>query len=356
MLGQEASAWLVYTILFSIFFITLTMQSLSHWRITPFALYSACVSGGSLYVLLTPDFSRLDIQWRDQEPIINQLPVYSVLIFAGIVDWQFVYIKFIATALRNHRRWGSLHSAIITEKEDATSGNIIDTITISSSDSDPEEMDYYTHNMMIAASDLDEVYSISSSSSSLTFSNWTFWIYILAVLVHIIAILAFLICKALIDDPETDALISAILITIMTIPAILNAMAVLYTGSRCHSKLVSRLIGQNRQDAIILFLIPILFLYVMSSTTIIAWIAYTRPDPLLRPFDNNLADWILVKAISVYFPLSLLLACSLFKKKKYNYLLQDNSSRPSNTKRARRSSSLILKDRLRLSNKRISRL
>ncbi|GAA5802697.1 hypothetical protein HPULCUR_008171 [Helicostylum pulchrum] len=99
MLEPEASASLVYTILFFLFSIALIGQSLSHWHLTPFALYAICVASGNLYVLLVPEFTSDQRSWRYQEPILNQLPVYSILIFAGIIDWQFVYIRFIATTV-----------------------------------------------------------------------------------------------------------------------------------------------------------------------------------------------------------------------------------------------------------------
>jgi hypothetical protein len=338
MLDQEDSAWLAYTILFCLFSIVLIIQSMFHWHITPFALYAICISGGSLYMLVQFESSGVIRPWRDEEPIINQLPVYSIFIFAGIVDWQFVYIRFIATTLKNHRRWGSLHPVIITEKGDATSGRLIDNLSITHHSSD---------DILNATLDIYPISPSSSSSisspSSFLFNSRTFWIYVSVIIIHILVILAFITCKIVITNPDIGALTSAIFITIMTLPAILNTIAVVYTGSKCHSKLVSRIVGQNRQDATILFLIPILFMIIMTSTTLIAWIAYT--NPMAKPFQDNLTSWVLVKAFSVYFPLTILLICCMFKRKKYTSLVEDDDILLKRTVRRRPSVNSLLKDR-----------
>ncbi|KAI9260000.1 hypothetical protein EDC94DRAFT_660300 [Helicostylum pulchrum] len=313
MLEPEASASLVYTILFFLFSIALIGQSLSHWHLTPFALYAICVASGNLYVLLVPEFTSDQRSWRYQEPILNQLPVYSILIFAGIIDWQFVYIRFIATTLRNHKRWGSLHPVIITEKGDATSGGLIVPPTYNSS----HHSRYHLSQLQM----LDHYHS-----APFLFSSWTIWLYISAIIIYVLVILAFLICKVFIMDPNIESLISAIFITVITFPTILNTMVVIYTGSKCHSKLVSRIMGQNRQDAVILFLIPILFMCAMSSTTTIAWMAYTRPDPMIKPFVDDVSQWIVFKALMVYLPLSILLVCCMFKRKSYTNVIEDEDT------------------------------
>jgi hypothetical protein len=312
MLGQEVSAWLAYAILFCFFSIALFLHSIYHWNIIPFTLYAICITSGSLFVILNPNFSDPDRPWRDQEPIINQLPVYSILIFAGIIDWQFVYIRFIETTIKNYKRWGSLHPIVISEKGDATSGSI--------------KRDLSTGTTTYTEHSLDSLYSLSAltTKSSFLFGYWTFWIYISILILYAIVILAFIICKIAISDPNIESFASAIFITIMTFPSILNTMFVIYTGSKCHSELISRIMGQNGRETAILCLIPILFTIVMSSTTTIAWMGYTRPDPMIKPFDGNLTKWILAKSFSVYFPLTILLLCCLFKRREYTTIIENN--------------------------------
>lgn len=336
MLDQEDSAWLTYTILFGLFSFALIIQSIFHWHITPFALYALCMSGGSLYMLI--EGSNVLRPWRDTEPIINQIPVYSIFIFTGIVDWQFVYIQFISTTLKNHRRWGSLHPVIITEKGDATSGRLIMENTVSHHEcTSPTDDDA----MLSVILGLPAFSSISYPSSFL-FNARTFWIYVSAIILHLLVIMAFITCKIVISDPHMGPLISAILITIMTLPTVLNTVAVIYTGSRCHSKLVSRIVGQNRRDATILFLIPILFTIIMSSTTVFAWLAYyTEPPWITRPFGEDITAWVLVKAFSVYFPATILLVCCIFKRRSYTNLVVEEEE-----KRTRRPSvNSLLTDR-----------
>lgn len=305
MLGQEASAWLAYTILFCLFSIALTIHSVSQWHSIPFALFAIFTAAGSLFVVLTPSFSEPNKPWRDEEPILNQLPVYSILLFAGMIDCQFVYIRFIATTLKNHQRWASLHPVIITEKGDAATGHITPTKN--------------------KESHLDRIYSlcisISESSSSFLFSYWMFCVYIAALILYAIIIIAFVTCKIVITDSKMEALISSSLITALTFLSLLNTMVVIYTGSRCHSKLISRIMGQNGRDTAILLLIPILFAIFMTSTTIIAWTGYTAQDPFRKPFGGDLTKWILAKAFSVYLPITILLLSCMFKKREYKSLI-----------------------------------
>ncbi|KAG2213376.1 hypothetical protein INT47_009049 [Mucor saturninus] len=336
MLDQEDSAWLTYTILFGLFSIALIIQSVFHWHITPFALYAICMAGGSLYMLI--EGSNMLRPWRDTEPIINQIPVYSIFIFTGIVDWQFVYIRFISTTLKNHRRWGSLHPVIITEKGDAT---IMDATLIHPEHTTNTTDDEDNDAMLNVILGLPTFSSISYPSSFL-FNARTFWIYVSAIILHMLVIMAFITCKIVISDPHVGSLASAILITIMALPAVLNTVAVVYTGSKCHSKLVSRIVGQNRRDATILFLIPILFTIIMSSTTVIAWLAYyTEPPWVTRPLGEDITAWVLVKTFSVYFPAAILLVCCMFKRRSYTNLVVEEEE-----KRTRRPSvNSLLTDR-----------
>lgn len=337
MLDQEDSAWLTYTILFSLFSIALVIQSIFHWHITPFALYAICIAGGSLYMLIEPD--ETSRPWKDTEPIINQMPVYSIFIFAGIVDWQFVYIRFISTTLNNHRRWGSLHP-VFSEKGHVHSGR--DSLCVTQHHSSDDDMLNIVDIPPPMSSSLTFSSTNASPSSTFLFNARTFWIYVSAIVLHILVIVAFITCKIAISDPKAGALASAILITVMALPGVLNTVAVVYTGSRCHSKLVSRIVGQNRQDATILFLIPILFMILMTSTTVIAWVAYTKPY-VIRPIQDG-TRWIVVRAFSVYFPLAVLLICCMFKRRKYTSV-EEEEDRLKKTVTRRPSVNSLLSDR-----------
>lgn len=311
MLEQDAYAWLAFSFLFGFISLVLLYQSIHHWHILPFAIYALFIMIGHLYIAITPYFSQPNIPWRDQEPVITQLPAISILAFAGIVDWQVVYVRFINTASKNYRRWGSLHPVnMIDEKSDEDSMSDTSTVIFQL----PSE--YYHTNHIEAIT--------SSATTPFLLSAFAIWIYISAIIIYGVTTLAFVVCKTTIGDAQVSALISAICITIMASFTLFNAIAVVYTGSACHSKEIAWIMGQNRRDAVILFLMPLLFMVAMMSATGISWAAYKQTtDPSIKPFatildngDQDVTKWIILKSFVVYLPLIILLICCSLKRKK----------------------------------------
>ncbi|KAF1802782.1 hypothetical protein FB192DRAFT_1379802 [Mucor lusitanicus] len=311
MLEQDAYAWLAFSFSFGFIALVLLLQSIHHWHILPFAIYALFIMIGHLYIAITPYFSQPNIPWSDQEPIITQLPAISILAFAGIVDWQVVYVRFINTASKNYRRWGSLHPVnMIDEKSDEDSMSDTSTVVFQL----PSE---YHHTNYIEA-------ITSTTATPFLLSAFAIWIYISAIIIYGVATLAFVVCKTTIADAQISALISAICMTIMASFTLFNAIAVVYTGSTCHSKEIAWIMGQNRRDAVILFLMPLLFMVAMTSATAISWTAYKQTtDPAIKPFatildsgDQDVAKWIILKSFAVYLPLIILLICCSLKRKK----------------------------------------
>ena len=289
MLTQEAGAWLTYSVLFGLISFALLIKSIQQWHIIPFMLYGVCIASGSLSVILTPSLLQPNNSaWRNQEPIVNQLPVYSILIFAGIIHSHFSHVRFVGSTINNHRRWASLHPVNILEKDSSS--------------------------VVSVNFDLDFTYShfVSTAKPSFLFSRWIAWIYIVISLIYAAVILAFVICKVLIVDSNINAFSSAILITLMTFPVILHTLTAIYSVSKCHSVLISGIMKQNKQNTILYLLKPVLFTIAMSGTTAIAWLAFAGPTS----FENVMLSWILVKSITVYLPLLLLLLCCMFNQVK----------------------------------------
>ncbi|EPB89922.1 hypothetical protein HMPREF1544_03305 [Mucor circinelloides 1006PhL] len=312
MLEQDAYAWLVFGFLFGFISLVLLFQSIHHWHILPFTIYAIFIMIGHLYIAITPYFSQPNIPWKDQEPIITQLPAISILAFAGIVDWQVVYVRFINTASKNYRRWGSLHPVnMIDEKSDEDSMSDTSTMIFQLSS---EEYHHTNYTEVIP----------SNTPTPFLLSAFTIWIYITVIIVYGITTLTFVVCKTAITDAHISALISAICITVMVCFTLFNAIAVVYTGSKCHSKEIAWIMGQNKRDAIILFLMPLLFMVAMMSATAISWTAYKQTtDPTIKPFatildsgDQDVTKWIIFKSFAVYLPLIVLLICCSLKRKK----------------------------------------
>ncbi|KAI8084317.1 uncharacterized protein B0P05DRAFT_535075 [Gilbertella persicaria] len=309
---QESDAWITYSVLFGLMTILLFIKATrKQWHIFPFIVYAAFMTFGHLYVALTPYFTREDIGWKDQEPILNQMPAFSILVFGGIIEFQFIYARFIVAALRNYRRWGSLHPVVIDEKseeEDTTSED--------------------SHEKLRETAITSESYMILSQPPPVAFSisSMMLWINISILVLYAATVVVFLSCKSVLEDEETVNLASALCMTVMTVPTVLNFLTVLYISGKCRSsEEIRRIIRQNRQDALILFLMPLLFMWVMSNTTAVAWLAVK--SPLSRPFMTDsfdLKNWIVFKSFLIYFPLVLLLICCAVKSASDVNLLEEN--------------------------------
>lgn len=345
MLDQESCAWLVYSILFGLTAIILFIQSIHHRHIMPFTLFSTLIAGGHLYIAFAPYFSQLDVSWQSQEPTINQLPAFSILVFAGIVDWQFVYLRFIVTTLKNYRRWGSLHPVNMTEdttSEDSTTtaesvnnSNRSSTIfynpitttsaTIAAAATKMNDLEYYYNISFAEQEDVPKrKHSVDDNNSCSASNKRLFWIYIITVILYAVTTVVFLICGTFITDQKQASLALAVCTSIMTLPSVINVLIIVYKAGKCHSREIARIIGQNRQEAIVLIFMPLLFMMAMISLTVLSWLAYTMTDkPITIGSDET--NWIILKAFTVYLPFYLLLVCCTLKQKKLHLEVQPST-------------------------------
>lgn len=351
MLEQENCAWLVYSILFGLTSIILFIQSIHHRHVIPFTFFSVLVAGGHLYIAFAPSFSRSDISWQSLDPIINQIPAFSILTFVGMVDWQFVYLRFIIPTLKNYRRWGSLRP--VTMIEDTTSEDSVTTAesvnnsnrssaifyhptvttsptVISSVITKINDLEYYYD---ISFSEQEHIpkskYSVDNNNNSSTSSRRLFWIYIITVILYAATAMVFLICGIVMTDLQQMSLTLAICTSIMALPSIINVLTIICKSSKCHSEEIARIIGKNRQEAIILISMPLLLMVTMISLTVFSWLAYTVKDKPLT-IDSDETNWIILKAFTVYFPLYLLLVCCILKRKKLQLEVQPNNINSAN--------------------------
>jgi hypothetical protein len=345
MLEQESSAWLVYSTLFSLTTIILLIQSIHHWHIMPFTIFSLLIAGGHLYIALVPYFSQSDVPWQSQEPIINQIPAFSILVFAGIVDWQFVYLRFIVATLKNYRRWGSLHPVAMIEDttsedsaataESVNNSNRSSTIfynpitttpaSIAAAITKMNDLEYYYNISFVEQEDIPKrKHSVDNNSSCSASSKRLFWIYIITVILYAATTVVALICGTVMTDQQQASLTLAICTSIMTLPSIINVLIIVYKASKCHTGEIARIIGQNRQEAIILILMPLLLMIVMINLTIFSWLAYTLTAKPVT-FDSDETNWIILKAFAVYLPLYLLLICCILKQKKLDLEIQPST-------------------------------
>lgn len=304
MLEQENAAWLTYCIIFGLISLILLAQSFLYRHIIPFTLFAIITVCSHLYITFTPYYTEPDIAWRDQEPVLNQLPIASILIFGGIINWQFEYLNFINTAYTNYKRWGTLHPVIITDIKSDDSHSEKSMLSSRSSRDDYEDVEY-----------VDVL--LSPPKPAMFLGRKTLWSYILMLVIYAFAEFSFLICILAVSDPQTTALSSAICITVMSLPTILNFIAIVKTCIKCHSTHLLRMMDQIKKDLMTLFLISFLFMIIMTSTMAFSWVAYSSQDVRRKPLTDGVdyTNWIVLKAFLFYIPLFFLFLCCIFRCK-----------------------------------------
>ncbi|KAI8876013.1 hypothetical protein K501DRAFT_289112 [Backusella circina FSU 941] len=144
---------------------------------------------------------------------------------------------------------------------------------------------------------------------------WAFWAYISLLAFHIAFIIVFLCIKTLIQDQQTMSLLSAIFLTLIMILAVINTILVIYTGSKCHTKSISRIMEQNKRDYIILFLIPVLFMFSTFSMTAIGWVTFMADTFQFIAFYENSLLRVILEGVLFYTPIAILLITYMTKRK-----------------------------------------
>ncbi|OBZ88112.1 hypothetical protein A0J61_03834 [Choanephora cucurbitarum] len=294
---QDIYAWIVYSIVFAFLSALLAAKLIKRqWHLTPLTLFSIAFTFGHVYIASHADYyAEEDIEWIYQEPILNQLPIFSILVFGGIIELQFIYIKFVVAALRNYRRWGSLHPVMMEED---------------SNSEDSEKTKAIPNNELIniPLTSPPPQSSLPLSSFMASISTVMLWVNVSAIVIYAIVLIVFLSCKGIMEDSQPPQLISAICITIMAVLGVLNFLVIMSITLQCLNE-IKRILQQNRQDAYVLTLISFLFMVVMINTAIISWMAVIQPSTL-KPFSSSSTDitgWIIFKSFTVYLPLTLLL-------------------------------------------------
>lgn len=304
MLEQESIAWLTYCIIFGLISIVLFAKSFLYRHIIPFTLYTVILVISHFYMTFTPYYTQQDIPWRDQEPVLNQLPIVSILIFGGLINWQCAYLNFINSTYLNYKRWGSLHPVVITDikSDDSVSEKSIFSSTSSEGFSDNE----YTEIQLSSPP--------ATTMPRLLLSQRALWSYIAMLIVYTVAECVFVICILALNDPQTIAFSSAICITVMFLLTLFNFIAIVHTCIKCHSKELAKMMEQIKQELYSILFIAFLFTIIMTSTAALSWVACLSANTTTRPL-NDFTNWILLKAFLIYIPLLLLLLCCGFRRK-----------------------------------------
>ncbi|KAI8367793.1 hypothetical protein BD560DRAFT_399622 [Blakeslea trispora] len=304
---QEIYAWIVYSVVFGWISTFLIVKLIKRqWHLTPLTLFSIAVTFGHVYLASSTYYTEEGIEWMYQEPILTQLPIFSILVFGNIIELQFIYVKFIVTALKNHRRWGSLHPVMMEEDSNSEDSNLEKSKII------PITSDELT-NIPLTTPPAPSPPFVSSISAMVL------WVNVPTIVLYAIVVIVFLSCKGVLKEGQTSDLISAICITIMAVLALLNFIGIVSVTLHC-LKQVERIIRQNKQDAHVLTLVSFLFMVFMTATAVIAWMAVLEPSTL-KPWSQSnpawstpdIARWIAFKSMTVYLPLALLLLFCLVK-------------------------------------------
>lgn len=102
MLNQQQTAWTVYSVVFILLIVLLGTRC---WRnnllLLPFIVFSLLSLVAHIIMLVRHYDADTVIAWADRSVVINHMPIFSVLLFAGLAEVQRVYIT---QHEENHRR------------------------------------------------------------------------------------------------------------------------------------------------------------------------------------------------------------------------------------------------------------
>ncbi|KAI8150095.1 hypothetical protein BJV82DRAFT_662187 [Fennellomyces sp. T-0311] len=95
----------------------LAVRCRNNLLLLPFIVFAVLSTISHLVMLARRYQSDSVILLADRSPIINHIPIFSLLLYAGVIEGQLVYIQHVNTAYQNRDRWSSLRDLEDPEKQ-----------------------------------------------------------------------------------------------------------------------------------------------------------------------------------------------------------------------------------------------
>lgn len=258
-MNQQESAWTIYTVVLLLLVFPLAYKSRYQLGLLPFLIFNILSAVALIVTLAGRYHSDTVLAWADRSPIINHMPVFSILMFAGIVEGQLIYCRHVTVALQNRDRWISLYGS---EK------------------SRQRRIDQQQQQQK---------------------KKWPQWCHVSLLVVYIAFAIALLCVRFTLEDDlaSTRAIMAGCIAGLAAVAAVhtIVSWSCLRGG------------GMERSDMLFLRVAPLLFFVAMAGMALEAWLFYAMVG---AHHFVSMVGWILLETSTVYLPISANLILCLF--------------------------------------------
>ena len=276
MLTGEDISWIIYSTILIILSTMLAVRCRNNILLLPFIVFAILSTISHLVMLSRQYQSDSVILLADRSPIINHIPIFSLLLYAALIECQLVYIQHINTAYQkcNHQ-WNNLEEQDLDDAEKQRQRR--------------EEQKQLQQD------------SIRRKKPK------CYWINVFMLILYTCFVVA-LVCVRLFlnDNLGSTRLIMALCISALLTLAVVNVVFV-YTA----------VIPPNvnlRHDARFLQSTSILFTISMVGMTAEAWLFYGMIETH-ETYSFTTLGWIMFETCIVYLPMFAILSLCLFVRR-----------------------------------------
>ncbi|KAI9491413.1 hypothetical protein BDB00DRAFT_489485 [Zychaea mexicana] len=107
MLTGEDIAWVIYSTILILLTTVLAVRCRHNLLLLPFIVFAILSTISHLVMLARRYQSDSVILLADRSPIINHIPIFSLLLYAALIECQLMYIQHVNTSYQNRDHWNS---------------------------------------------------------------------------------------------------------------------------------------------------------------------------------------------------------------------------------------------------------
>lgn len=273
MVSSQDTAWIVYTIVFILQGIVLGVRSRHNLLLLPFVVFTLLSAVGHIIMIERNYQGDTLVLLADRSVITNHMPIFSFLLYAGIIGCQLVCIQ---NSTTNH----------IQQKQQASSSKEVSSEKLQ-------------HRILFI------------SRARLSRRPSMYWIVISHLLAYGCLVLAF-ICVRVTRDDDLSATRRSLASLVTSMLGVIISNSVLLCWFTCcrHSiSIASRASKQHYYDIWLVRIIMLFYLIFMTGMATEAWLFYGMLEN--RHVNYHLSagpgSWIALETSLVYLPIYLIL-------------------------------------------------
>ncbi|KAI9259545.1 hypothetical protein BDA99DRAFT_560967 [Phascolomyces articulosus] len=283
MLTGEDIAWIIYSTILIMLSTVLAVRCRNNLLLLPFIVFAILSTISHLVMLSRRYQSDSVILLADRSPIINHIPIFSLLLYAALIECQLVYIQHINTSYQNHHQWNSLGDSDDPEKQQRQRQQ--------QQQQDSHEQQHPSHQNSLIRQKRPKKY----------------WLNVCMLIVYTCLVVA-LVCVRLFlnDNLGSTRLIMALCISALALLASMNALFVYFAVIPPNAGL--------HHDACFLKSTSILFSISMIGMAVEAWLFYGMIETH-ETYNFTVLGWIMFETCLVYLPMFAILVLCLFVRR-----------------------------------------